>query len=133
MDKFHKHRLDCPFSFAPLDVCDCVEKNLRDRIAELEVEREELRAAIFGGHNYDPALRNDNFREMAESLHAAQRGGLTRAEAAEARITELEAALRPFVEIAKDRVADAPEWQDSDSVTVILEIGDLRTALEGEK
>ena len=36
MDEYHKHRKDCQFAFAPLDVCDCVQKNMADRIQALE-------------------------------------------------------------------------------------------------
>ena len=36
MDEYHEHREDCPFTFAPLDVCDCVQKNMAARIEHLE-------------------------------------------------------------------------------------------------
>ena len=35
MSKYHDHRSDCPFKFASLDVCDCVEHNMLDRIEAL--------------------------------------------------------------------------------------------------
>ena len=35
MTEHHDHRDDCPFKFATLDVCDCVEKNMLDRIEAL--------------------------------------------------------------------------------------------------
>ena len=35
MSEHHDHRDDCPFKFATLDVCDCVEKNMLDRIEAL--------------------------------------------------------------------------------------------------
>ena len=35
MSEHHDHRDDCPFKFATLDVCDCVEKNMLDRIDAL--------------------------------------------------------------------------------------------------
>jgi len=35
-DLVKRHRDECEFKFAPLDVCDCVEKNMADRIEELE-------------------------------------------------------------------------------------------------
>jgi hypothetical protein len=38
MSKYHDHRDDCPFKFATLDVCDCVEKNMLDRIEALTAE-----------------------------------------------------------------------------------------------
>ncbi len=55
-----------------------------DRIEALVKELDELRASIFGSTEYTSDLRNGNFVEMAETLHAAQKGGLARAEAAEA-------------------------------------------------
>jgi hypothetical protein len=41
MSKYHDHRSDCPFKFASLDVCDCVEHNMLDRIEALTAERDE--------------------------------------------------------------------------------------------
>jgi len=38
MTEHHDHRDDCPFKFATLDVCDCVEKNMLDRIEALEAK-----------------------------------------------------------------------------------------------
>lgn len=38
MSEHHDHRDDCPFKFATLDVCDCVEKNMLDRIEALETK-----------------------------------------------------------------------------------------------
>jgi Skp family chaperone for outer membrane proteins len=38
MTEHHDHRDDCPFKFATLDVCDCVEKNMLDRIEALETK-----------------------------------------------------------------------------------------------
>ena len=35
MTEHHDHRDDCPFKFATLDVCDCVEKNMLDPIEAL--------------------------------------------------------------------------------------------------
>jgi len=64
-----------------------------DLVKTLEAERDELRAAIFGSADYRRKLRNGNFREMAEVLHAAQKGGLARAEAAETRVAEAKALL----------------------------------------
>ena len=36
MTEHHDHRDDCPFKFATLDMCDCVEKNMLDRIETLQ-------------------------------------------------------------------------------------------------
>ena len=55
-------------------------------------DRDELRAAIFGSPDYAADLRNGNFREMAETLHSAQKGGIARAEKAEAERERLAAA-----------------------------------------
>ena len=43
MTEHHDHRDDCPFKFATLDVCDCVENNMLDRIEALEAK---LAAAV---------------------------------------------------------------------------------------
>ena len=37
-DLVKRHRDECEFKFAPLDVCNCVEKNMADRIEELEAK-----------------------------------------------------------------------------------------------
>ncbi len=42
MSKYHDHRSDCPFKFAPLDVCDCVEHNMLDHIEQLVVTNKSL-------------------------------------------------------------------------------------------
>jgi len=36
LEDYRKHRKDCEFKFAPLDVCLCTEKNMLDRIEALE-------------------------------------------------------------------------------------------------
>jgi Skp family chaperone for outer membrane proteins len=46
MTEHHDHRDDCPFKFATLDVCDCVEKNMLDRIEQLAVTNEALEAKL---------------------------------------------------------------------------------------
>lgn len=35
-------------------------------------------------------------------------------------------ATAPFVGVAKSRAADAPEWRDTDAVSIVVTIGDLR-------
>jgi hypothetical protein len=42
MSKYHDHRSDCPFKFAPLDVCDCAEHNMLDHIEQLVVTNKSL-------------------------------------------------------------------------------------------
>ena len=42
MSKYHDHRSDCPFKFAPLDVCDCVEHNMLDHIEQLVADNKSL-------------------------------------------------------------------------------------------
>ena len=46
MTEHHDHRDDCPFKFATLDVCDCVEKNMLDRIEDLEAKLAECEARL---------------------------------------------------------------------------------------
>lgn len=49
MTEYHDHRDDCPFKFATLDACDCVEKNMLDRIEaltkQLAAARQDAKAA----------------------------------------------------------------------------------------
>jgi hypothetical protein len=42
MSKYHDHRSDCPFKFAPLDVCDCAEHNMLDHIEQLVAANKSL-------------------------------------------------------------------------------------------
>lgn len=64
MGDYKKHREDCQFKFAPLDVCDCVEKNMEERIKELEAETAEWRRqAIY---------HNQQHGELVDKLRAAE-------------------------------------------------------------
>lgn len=75
---------------ADLEAMTALKRSYAELKDAAETERDELRAAIFGGPNYSPRLQKRNFVEMVTSLHAAQQGGLARAEKAEA---ERDAAL----------------------------------------
>ena len=55
MSKYHDHRDDCPFKFATLDVCDCVEKNMLDRIEQLVAINEALTAKLATCEKYRDA------------------------------------------------------------------------------
>lgn len=68
-----------------------VEQKARADRAEAEVRN--LKAAIFGSENYAHDLKCGNFVEMAQTLHAAQKGGLDRAERAEAALAEIKQTL----------------------------------------
>ena len=72
MTEYHDHRDDCPFKFATLDVCDCVEKNMLDRIEALTKERDALRSAL-GRIRPVPEriLRGIPVRDLAETLAEA--------------------------------------------------------------
>lgn len=72
MTEYHDHRDDCPFKFAPLDACDCVEKNMLDRIEALTKERDALRSAL-GRIRPVPEriLRGIPVRDLAETLAEA--------------------------------------------------------------
>ncbi len=51
-----------------------------------------------------------------------------RAEALEAKLAAAEKALEQFADHAKDRAVDAAEWRNSDTVQIVVTIGDLRKA-----
>ncbi len=72
MTEHHDHRDDCPFKFATLDACDCVEKNMLDRIEALTKERDALRSAL-GRIRPVPEriLRGIPVRDLAETLAEA--------------------------------------------------------------
>jgi hypothetical protein len=76
-----------------------------DVVNRLAAERDTLRAAIFGGANYASDLRTGNFVEMAQTLHAAQKGGLERAEKAEADLATARAETAMAYAAAAERAA----------------------------
>lgn len=47
----------------------------------------------------------------------------------EAECRELRDALAPLAEHAMDRCASAPEWRDSELISIVVTIGDLRAAV----
>lgn len=71
-------------------------------------------------------------RELALQILATDgqaQEALARAVAAEAKLAEAVEALEPFADIAEHHAADAPEWDDGDTVPAIVRIGALRAAL----
>lgn len=90
----------------PIETC-----RLMDKAAdEIERLREELDFVIHEGEMVEGQIIN------AE---------ITRLRAREAELVE---ALEPLADYAVDRIADAPEWADNDTVSIVVEIGDLRRA-----
>jgi hypothetical protein len=79
MTEYHDHRDDCPFKFATLDVCDCVEKNMLDRIEALTKERD---------RHWDSFV---HWRKEADSLTEQLAAAQHDAKEAEAYAEELEA------------------------------------------
>lgn len=59
MTEHHDHRDDCPFKFATLDVCDCVKKNILDRIEQLAVTNEALIAELKTSEEIGRAFEED--------------------------------------------------------------------------
>ena len=78
MSKYHDHRSDCPFKFASLDVCDCVEHNMLDRI-------EALTAKVKLMDDLD-VINGEKIEALTEQLEAARAD----AKEAEAYAEELE-------------------------------------------
>ena len=75
MTEHRDHRDDCPFKFATLDVCDCVEKNMLDRIEALEaklakavelLEEIEVRLKPISGFFFDTFPRREIKAILAE-------------------------------------------------------------------
>ncbi|WP_323041115.1 hypothetical protein [Gemmobacter sp.] len=96
------------------------EKALAAEIVRLTSERDELRAAIFGGKNYAADLRNGNFVEMANTLHVAQKGGLARAEKAEAERDEAHAQVAMAFEAAAQKAYnDAGRYDTPDRIRAL--------------
>ena len=73
MTEHHDHRDDCPFKFATLDVCDCVEKNMLDRIEALTKERDEAMQLLQTLSNMNGDLSRDMSKTkllLAKALEA---------------------------------------------------------------
>jgi hypothetical protein len=77
MTEHHDHRDDCPFKFATLDVCDCVEKNMLDRIEQLVAINEALTAELATCEKYRDAyaecdrIGTQTVRDLEAKLAAA--------------------------------------------------------------
>ena len=107
-----------------------VEAEARAGLVEAEVRS--LKTAIFGSENYAHDLKCGNFVEMAQTLHAAQKGGLDRAERAEA-------ALDKAREETKDAISTLESWFDRrelghkavDQAVLDAASGYLRTSRSG--
>lgn len=79
----------------------------------LEVERIGLRSAIFGSHDYDPALRHGNFIEMVCTTEDARKGALNRATEAERKLAEAVGLMGAFAAEA-DRQDGVRDYRDGD-------------------
>ena len=66
----------------------------------------------------------DQLREGVENENSLAEEVVTRAMAA----GQVVKALEVLGDYAKDRAADAPEWRDHDTVSIPINIGDLRKA-----
>ena len=89
MSKYHDHRSDCPFKFASLDVCDCVEHNMLDRIEALTKERDEAMQLLQTLSNMNGDLSRDMYKTK---LLLAQLGSI------EKRVTSFEDATEQLAE-----------------------------------
>ena len=73
MTEYHDHRDDCPFKFATLDMCDCVEKNMLDRIEALTEQLAAARQDAKEAEAYAEELEKDRDAldaKLAEFRHA---------------------------------------------------------------
>jgi hypothetical protein len=93
MSEHHDHRDDCPFKFATLDMCDCVEKNMLDRIEALTKERDRWKDACRSASRDLNIIVPDNDRLKSER------------DAAEAKLAKAVEALDMLV---RDCEADYP-------------------------
>lgn len=122
-------------------ICALIPDDALAEVQALRAERDDLRAAIFGSRDYWPDLRNGNFIEMAATLHAARKGALARAEAAEAELAATQAKLARAVEgaqFARNRlevIADEGWHGDGRDLkrSIIGVFSDFDAALEGAK
>jgi len=84
MTEHHDHRDDCPFKFATLDVCDCVEKNMLDRIEALTAKLAKAEAGLLAiakrdeqmiwGEDYEVEEAFKDMRDIALATLAEIKG-----------------------------------------------------------
>lgn len=79
-------------------------------------------------HDPDPTYRSQMLvRPDGKWVKADE--AADRIAALESQLAEAKEALEPFAAIAQHHAADAPEWDDGDTIPAIVRIGDLRAAL----
>ena len=72
MEKYHYHQDGCEFSFAPLDVCDCVERNM---LAALDAAEAKERAAVAAAYEKVTQTLSDHAEGQEALLTAAREAG----------------------------------------------------------
>lgn len=70
MDKYRRHRDGCPFRFAPLDTCDCVERNMLDEINSLRADVAFLEAQVAAYEDMAPKPSPNALRERLAEIRA---------------------------------------------------------------
>jgi uncharacterized coiled-coil DUF342 family protein len=124
MSEHHDHRDDCPFKFATLDVCDCVEKNMLDRIEALTEQLEAARADAKEAEAYAEELekeRDDYAFKLADAnntyseMHVALSGANDK--------------LAKAVEALRGLMQHMPDYAD----TVWQDACETLAEIEGEK
>jgi len=101
-------------------VCERAEKAEDDNAAKdaRVKELEQINANLMGDDENKPRYTTKRLKlEIARAT-----------EALEAKLSAAEKALEPFADHAKDRAVDAAEWRNSDTVQIVVTIGDLRKA-----
>ena len=109
MTEHHDHRDDCPFKFATLDVCDCVEKNMLDRIEQLVATNEALTAELATCEKYRDAYAEcDRIGTQA--------------------VRDLEAKLAKAVELAKEAIetmASGPFFPEEEERRLLAKLAEI--------
>ena len=127
MSKYHDHRSDCPFKFASLDVCDCVEHNMLDRIEALTEQLEAARADAKEAEAYAEELEAMNKNQEAMIRQADRRG-----DALETKLAKTLAALREWDDLIKHQYSGSREAM-SDMTYAAQHTAALLAEIEGEK
>ncbi|TDR90345.1 hypothetical protein [Enterovirga rhinocerotis] len=78
--------------------------DLNAKLAKAEAERDDLRAAIFGGTDYDRDLTNGNFVEMANATEAGGQGAVECMAAAESELSTLKRQLEARGGVSEEAV-----------------------------
>ena len=132
MSKYHDHRSDCPFKFAPLDVCDCVEHNMLDHIEQLVAANKSLIKEL-NTCRMAQAVMDNTVAELEKQCEGLMQAGMNNGQAlilAEAKLAKAVEALR---NIAVVGFSSDPSVNAAIAKQTVMQARAVLAEIEGEK